>query len=89
MVLYVDKWMFNIQYHACILQASDIQVEIAKERQAKPDPDSLVFGKVFSDHMFEVPWTVRDGWGQPKICPVHNISLHPAAKVLHYAPEVS
>jgi branched-chain amino acid aminotransferase len=58
------------------------------ERQPKPDWSKLVFGQTFSDHMFEVNWTLNKGWGTPTICPIHNFSLHPSAKVFHYAQEV-
>ncbi len=54
----------------------------------KPDPESLVFGKEFSDHMLEVDWVQGQGWSKPKISPLHNLSIHPAAKVLHYSVEV-
>lgn len=38
--------------------------------------------------MIQVDWTRRNGWGPPKISPLHNLSIHPGAKVLHYAIEV-
>ncbi|XP_054158754.1 branched-chain-amino-acid aminotransferase-like [Oppia nitens] len=38
--------------------------------------------------MFEVNWTHDKGWGRPLICPIHNLSLHPSAKVFHYAQEL-
>lgn len=38
--------------------------------------------------MFEVEWDIDEGWGAPRIVPVHNLPIHPAAKVLHYASEV-
>jgi len=38
--------------------------------------------------MFEVEWTEGKGWDTPTIVPFHNFSIHPAAKVLHYAPEL-
>lgn len=41
-----------------------------------------------TDHMFEVEWNFDKGWGTPKIVPIHNLSLHPASKVLHYATEL-
>lgn len=77
--------------HVCVCeQASDIQVTLCKdsERRKKPDPNKLVFGHEFTDHMFEVEWRQESGWGKPQIRPLHNLSLHPAAKVLHYANEV-
>jgi hypothetical protein len=39
--------------------------------------------------MLEIEWTEKNGWGKPVICPLHNLSLHPGAKVLHYAIEVA
>ncbi|GFS72371.1 branched-chain-amino-acid aminotransferase, cytosolic [Trichonephila clavipes] len=59
-----------------------------EQKKSKPDDESLVFGKVFSDHMFEVEWTELHGWGKPVISPFHDLILHPAAKVLHYAQEL-
>ena len=48
-----------------------------------------MFGKHFSDHMLEIEWTEESGWGSPRIGPMRNFSMHPAAKVFHYATEVS
>lgn len=63
---------------------------LGKEQlRAKPDPNNLAFGAEFSDHMLEIEWTEAGGWGKPVISPLHNFSMHPAAKVLHYAVEVS
>jgi len=28
------------------------------------------------------------GWGVPRICPVHDLVLHPATKALHYAVQL-
>lgn len=38
--------------------------------------------------MLEIPWTADEGWGTPLISPLHDLKVHPAAKVLHYAIEV-
>lgn len=38
--------------------------------------------------MLEVRWTEANGWTKPVISPMHNFSLHPAAKVFHYAQEL-
>ena len=37
--------------------------------------------------MFTVNWEKQE-WTKPAIVPLHNLSLHPAAKVLHYAVEL-
>nr|CAG4651781.1 EOG090X051P [Triops cancriformis] len=75
---------------ASSFEYSDMEVRLGspKEIQAKPEVSKLVFGKSFSDHMFEVAWEEKTGWGKPLISPLHNLSLHPGAKVLHYALEL-
>jgi len=35
--------------------------------------------------MFEVDWDAKEGWGKPRIVPLHNLSLSPACSSLHYA----
>jgi branched-chain amino acid aminotransferase len=40
--------------------------------------------------MMKVEFNKKNGgWQTPQIVPFQNISLHPAAKVFHYAVEVS
>ena len=79
-------------FHCCVynLQASDLQLQQCTPAQMnpKPDPNTLVFGATFSDHMLEIEWTASDGWAKPVISPFHNFDMHPACKVLHYAVEV-
>jgi len=54
--------------------------------KAKPDPDKLKFGAVFTDHMFMMEY---DGgrWLDGEIVPYGPLNLEPAAAVLHYAQE--
>jgi branched-chain amino acid aminotransferase len=49
--------------------------------------ETLQFGHTFSDHMFEIDWNKEKGWHNALISPFHNLSLHPACSVLHYAIE--
>ncbi|KZT06788.1 branched-chain amino acid aminotransferase II [Laetiporus sulphureus 93-53] len=70
--------------------ASDIEVsralvEVTGDPKSRPDPATLSFGKVFTDHMLTVPWTAVTGWGAPQIHPYRPISLEPSATVFHYA----
>lgn len=67
-----------------------IKYEIAQELKAKPqDESNLGFGKIFTDHMFIVRYDAeKGGWYDAKIEPLHNLSIHPASPVLHYAQEV-
>ncbi|KAM4800660.1 branched-chain-amino-acid aminotransferase, mitochondrial isoform X3 [Urocitellus parryii] len=67
-------------------KAADLQLQITKEPRKKPSPsDSLVFGKTFTDHMLMVEWNRKKGWGQPRIQPFQNLTLHPACSALHYS----
>lgn len=59
----------------------------ADELNSKPSVDKLLFGHAFTDHMFRVDWDSECGWYTPLISKVHNLDLHPGAKVLHYALE--
>ena len=53
-----------------------------------PPSDQLGFGSVFTDHMFVMDYTEKDGWHNARIVPYGPISLSPAASVLHYGTEV-
>ena len=66
----------------------DIKVIKTDAPKAKPDPSTLGFGSVFSDHMFLVDWNEKDGWHDARIVPFANLSIHPASTVLHYGSEV-
>lgn len=55
-----------------------------RSRLATLDLDRLVFGEVFSDHMFSM--TYRGGaWRDPEIVPYGPIAIEPGAMTLHYA----
>lgn len=69
------------------LDASKMQITLNSSPKQKQKREDLKFGQSFSDHMFEVDWDVKEGWGQPKIVPYGNLSISPAASVLHYALE--
>lgn len=51
-------------------------------------PKELSFGVVFSDHMFTQHYDEDAGWHDAQISPYHDISLDPAASVLHYGQEI-
>lgn len=47
--------------------------------------EDLQFGKVFSTHMLQVPYTKNGGgWQSPEIVPFQELKLSPAASSLHY-----
>ena len=56
--------------------------------KTKPDPSTLGFGEIFTDHMFIMDYTEGTGWHDPRIVPYGPLSLDPAAAVLHYAQEM-
>ncbi|MDR0875341.1 MAG: branched-chain amino acid aminotransferase, partial [Clostridiales Family XIII bacterium] len=56
--------------------------------KAKPDPATLGFGEVFTDHMFILDFDEGRGWHDPVIAPYAPIALDPAAAVFHYAQEM-
>ena len=56
--------------------------------KVKPDPSTLGFGKVFTDHMFLMEYEPERGWYDARIVPFGNLSIHPAATVLHYGSEI-
>jgi branched-chain amino acid aminotransferase len=69
----------------------EIQVTQASAAQRKPKPTDetkLGFGLHFSDHMFLMSYDPDHGWHAPRIEPYHDLTLSPAAMVLHYAQEV-
>ncbi|VDN42458.1 unnamed protein product [Gongylonema pulchrum] len=72
-------------YDKRAFQYRDLKIIKATPEQMKekPGPETqLVFGHQFADHMLEIKWSEDKGWGQPLISPLHNLSMHPASKVL-------
>ncbi|MEW6654649.1 MAG: branched chain amino acid aminotransferase, partial [Bacteroidota bacterium] len=58
--------------------------EIEKTNKVKL-PENLVFGKLFTDHIFEMDYDGSNGgWQTPIIKNLENLSIHPAAMVFHY-----
>ena len=54
----------------------------------KPDPNTLKFGRAFSDHMFIMEYETGKGWHDGRIVPYGPICLDPAASVFHYGQEM-
>src|SRR6185437_12747862 len=49
--------------------------------------ESPGFGRVFTDHMITLRWSVDQGWHDGKLEPYGPLSLDPATAVLHYSQE--
>ncbi|KAM5126655.1 branched-chain-amino-acid aminotransferase, cytosolic-like isoform 1-T1 [Callospermophilus lateralis] len=69
-------------------RAKDLIITPATILKEKPDPNTLVFGTMFTDHMLTVEWSSEFGWEKPHIKPFQNLSLHPGLSTLHYAVEL-
>ncbi|CAJ0608390.1 unnamed protein product [Cylicocyclus nassatus] len=68
----------------------DLQIRQASPGQRKPIPkkdEPLGFGAIFADHMLEIDYE-GGKWAKPVIHPYCNLSIDPAAMVLHYAYEL-
>jgi branched-chain amino acid aminotransferase len=67
-----------------------MQVTIKKAAQlkAKPDENKLGFGTIFTDHMFNMDYSVEKGWHNPRIEPYAPLVMEPSTMVLHYGQGV-
>ncbi len=67
-----------------------MQVTITKAEQlkAKPDENKLGFGTIFTDHMFNMDYSVEKGWYNPRIEPYAPLVMEPSTMVLHYGQGV-
>jgi branched-chain amino acid aminotransferase len=67
---------------------SNISIQkISKTRINETDFGNLVFGKDFSDHMYECEF--KNGtWQNPSIRPYGDLTMSPSAKVFHYGQAV-
>jgi branched-chain amino acid aminotransferase len=66
----------------------DLTIQLTSEsRVSKVDFHNLPFGKIITDHMFEIDY---DGtkWVNPRIIPVEKMSIHPMNMALHYGQSV-
>jgi len=67
-----------------------MQLNIQKvEREKKVElPKDLVFGTMFTDHMFEMDYSPEKGWHNATIKKYEDLKLNPAAMVFHYGQEI-
>lgn len=50
--------------------------------------ENLRFGETFTDRMFVMEYSPKEGWHDARIEQFHNFSLSPATMVFHYAQEI-
>ncbi len=68
---------------------NEIKVTLSENRKAKPADDAnLGFGKIFTDHMFEMDYSPDKSWHDPRIVPYAPISLDPSTMVFHYGQAI-
>ncbi len=67
-----------------------MQVTVTQAKQLKPKPDEtrLGFGTIFTDHMFNMDFSVQKGWHNPRIEPYAPLVMEPSTMVLHYGQGV-
>ena len=66
----------------------EVKFSTRSVEQLKSPPASMsgvVFGTVFSDHMFCMEWEEGKGWHNAEIKPYGPLMLEPSSMVLHYA----
>lgn len=61
-----------------------LSIELTTQPKEKTPKEKLLFGKTFTDHMFEMDWNSQIGWYNQSIHPYRNFSLSPAISSLHY-----
>jgi branched-chain amino acid aminotransferase len=62
----------------------EITIQRTTAPRPRPPEAELGFGRVFTDHMLTIPWTIDRGWHEPAIVPYGPLALDPAASALHY-----
>jgi len=66
----------------------NFEIQKTTTPKPKPDPNTLKFGKEFSDHMFVMDYETGKGWFDGRIVPYGPLALDPAAAVFHYGQEM-
>lgn len=64
-----------------------LPVDPSRKKSIPNDDSKLGFGRVFSDHMFQMEYSTEKGWHNARIEPHHPLTLDPACTVLHYGQE--
>jgi len=68
-----------------------LDIKITRNPQPKTPPadeSKLGFGKIFTNHMFVMDYTLGEGWHDPRIVPYGPFQMDPACVVFHYAQEI-
>ena len=66
----------------------EVTIKKAEKLKELPDDSGLDFGTIFTDHMFNMDYSVEKGWYNPRIEPYSSIVMDPSSMVLHYGQAV-
>ncbi len=66
----------------------EIKVLKTTNPKQKPSADSLGFGKIFTDHMFVMDYSIEKGWHDARIVPYGPFEIDPSCMVLHYGQAI-
>ncbi|MBE9544630.1 MAG: branched-chain amino acid aminotransferase [Proteobacteria bacterium] len=66
----------------------ELSITRSENLKSKPDDANLGFGTIFTDHMFNMDYTLDGGWHAPRIEPYGSIEMDPATMFLHYGQGV-
>ncbi len=83
-----DTYFIRSKKGSFFMSEHTLEVMKCTHEKQKPDPDSLVFGTVFTDHMFIMDYSEEKGWYSPRIIPYQPLTLDPASMVFHYGQTV-
>jgi branched-chain amino acid aminotransferase len=73
-----------------MMKSSNSTIDIVRSGNSKIDDvdfNNLVFGRIFTDHMFVCDY-IDGEWQQPKIMPYQAMTFEPSARVFHYGQAV-
>lgn len=71
------------------MEMLNIKIEKTKTPKELPGKDHpLPFATIFTDHMFVMEYSTKEGWHDARIIPYQPIQLEPSAMVFHYGQEM-
>lgn len=67
-----------------------MEIKIVKTTtpKEKPAANALGFGKIFTDHMFVMDYSVEKGWHDARIIPYGPFEFEPSCMVFHYGQTI-
>lgn len=66
----------------------DLTIQFASDSRVNQiDFNNLPFGKIISDHMFEMDYDGKN-WVNPRVRPVEKMAIHPMNMALHYGQSI-